>query len=29
MNVVYLVSGLLAPGLFVYLLCAMFKPESF
>jgi K+-transporting ATPase KdpF subunit len=29
MNVVYLVSGLLALGLFVYLLYALFKPERF
>lgn len=29
MNVVYLLSGLLSFGLFVYLLCAMFKPERF
>jgi K+-transporting ATPase KdpF subunit len=29
MNVVYLVSGLLSLGLFVYLLYAMFKPEKF
>jgi len=29
MSVVYLVSGLLALGLFVYLLYAMFKPENF
>ena len=29
MNVVYLVSGLLALGLFVYLLYAMLKPEKF
>jgi K+-transporting ATPase KdpF subunit len=29
MNVVYLVSGLLALGLFAYLLYAMFKPEKF
>lgn len=29
MNVMYLVSGLLALGLFVYLLYAMFKPEKF
>ena len=29
MNVVYIVSGVLALGLFVYLLYAMFKPEKF
>jgi len=29
MNVVYLVSGVLALGLFGYLLYAMFKPERF
>ena len=29
MNVVYLVSGVLTLGLFVYLLYAMFKPEKF
>ena len=29
MNAVYVVSGLLALGLFVYLLYAMFKPEKF
>jgi K+-transporting ATPase KdpF subunit len=29
MSVVYLVSGLLALGLFAYLLYAMFKPEKF
>lgn len=29
MNVVYVVSGLLAVGLFVYLLYAMFRPERF
>jgi K+-transporting ATPase KdpF subunit len=29
MTVVYIVSGLLALGLFVYLLYAMFKPENF
>jgi K+-transporting ATPase KdpF subunit len=29
MNVVYVVSGVLALGLFVYLLYAMFKPEKF
>jgi K+-transporting ATPase KdpF subunit len=29
MNVMYLVGGLLAFGLFVYLLYAMFKPENF
>ena len=29
MNAVYIVSGLLALGLFVYLLYAMFKPENF
>jgi K+-transporting ATPase KdpF subunit len=28
-NAVYVVSGLLALGLFVYLLYAMFKPEKF
>ena len=29
MNAIYVVSGLLALGLFVYLLYAMFKPEKF
>ncbi len=29
MNVVYVVSGLLTLGLFVYLLYAMFRPEKF
>lgn len=29
MNAVYVVSGLLAVGLFVYLLYAMFRPERF
>jgi K+-transporting ATPase KdpF subunit len=29
MTVLYLVSGLLASGLFVYLLYALFKPEKF
>jgi len=29
MNALYLVSGLLSLGLFVYLLYAMFKPEKF
>lgn len=29
MNAVYIVSGLLALGLFGYLLYAMFKPEKF
>jgi len=29
MNAVYVVSGVLALGLFVYLLYAMFKPEKF
>jgi K+-transporting ATPase KdpF subunit len=29
MNVMYVVSGLLAFGLLVYLLYAMFKPEKF
>ncbi|HZT04763.1 MAG TPA: K(+)-transporting ATPase subunit F [Steroidobacteraceae bacterium] len=29
MNAVYVVSGLLSLGLFVYLLYAMFKPEKF
>jgi K+-transporting ATPase KdpF subunit len=29
MNVAYIVSGVLALGLFVYLLYAMFKPEKF
>lgn len=29
MNALYVVSGLLALGLFVYLLCAMFRPEKF
>ncbi len=29
MNAVYVVSALLALGLFVYLLYAMFKPEKF
>ena len=29
MNAMYLVSGLLTLGLFVYLLYAMFRPEKF
>ncbi len=29
MSVLYIVSGLLTLGLFVYLLYAMFKPEKF
>jgi K+-transporting ATPase KdpF subunit len=29
MNAVYILSGLLSLGLFVYLLYAMFKPERF
>ena len=29
MSILYLVSGLLALGLLVYLLYAMFKPEKF
>ena len=29
MNALYLISGLLALGLFAYLLYAMFKPEKF
>jgi len=29
MSAVYVVSGLLALGLFIYLLYAMFKPEKF
>jgi K+-transporting ATPase KdpF subunit len=29
MNIVYALSGVLALGLFVYLLYAMFKPEKF
>ena len=29
MNAVYVVSGLLALGLFVYLLYALLKPEKF
>jgi K+-transporting ATPase KdpF subunit len=29
MNAIYVVSGLLALGLFVYLLYAMFRPEKF
>jgi len=29
MNLAYVVSGVLALGLFVYLLYAMFKPEKF
>ena len=29
MNPVYIVAGLLTLGLFVYLLCAMFRPEKF
>ena len=29
MNAIYVVSGLLALGLFAYLLYAMFKPEKF
>jgi len=28
-NAVYIVSGILALGLFAYLLYAMFKPEKF
>jgi K+-transporting ATPase KdpF subunit len=28
-NVLYIVSGVLALGLFAYLLYAMFKPEKF
>jgi K+-transporting ATPase KdpF subunit len=28
-SVVYIVSGVLAAGLFVYLLYALFKPENF
>jgi len=28
-NAVYILSGLLSLGLFVYLLYAMFKPEKF
>jgi K+-transporting ATPase KdpF subunit len=28
-NAVYIVSGVLALGLFVYLLYAMFRPEKF
>jgi K+-transporting ATPase KdpF subunit len=29
MSIVYALSGVLAVGLFVYLLYAMFKPEKF
>jgi K+-transporting ATPase KdpF subunit len=29
MNALYMISGLLALGLFAYLLYAMFKPEKF
>lgn len=29
MSFIYILSGLLALGLFVYLLYAMFKPEKF
>jgi len=29
MSVVYIVSGVLTAGLFVYLLYALFKPENF
>jgi K+-transporting ATPase KdpF subunit len=29
MNLVYVLSGLLTLGLFVYLLYALFKPEKF
>lgn len=29
MNALYVLSGLLSLGLFVYLLYAMFKPEKF
>jgi K+-transporting ATPase KdpF subunit len=29
MNALYVISGLLALGLFAYLLYAMFKPEKF
>jgi K+-transporting ATPase KdpF subunit len=29
MNAIYIVSGLLTFGLFVYLLYAMFRPEKF
>jgi K+-transporting ATPase KdpF subunit len=29
MSALYIISGLLALGLFVYLLYAMFKPEKF
>jgi K+-transporting ATPase KdpF subunit len=29
MSVIYVVSGLLTLGLFVYLLYAMFRPEKF
>jgi len=29
MSAVYIVSGLLTLGLFIYLLYAMFKPEKF
>jgi K+-transporting ATPase KdpF subunit len=29
MSVVYIVSGVLTAGLFVYLLYALFKPEKF
>jgi K+-transporting ATPase KdpF subunit len=29
MSVAYIVSGVLAAGLFIYLLYALFKPEKF
>ena len=29
MNLLYLIGGLIALGLFVYLLVAMFRPERF
>jgi K+-transporting ATPase KdpF subunit len=29
MSVIYIVSGVLTAGLFVYLLYALFKPEKF
>ncbi|HTT38974.1 MAG TPA: K(+)-transporting ATPase subunit F [Burkholderiales bacterium] len=29
MNTIYVVSGLLTLGLFIYLLYAMFRPEKF
>lgn len=29
MSVMYIISGVLTAGLFIYLLYALFKPESF